>query len=73
VTVYPGPDTGPITLIASMDDELGLTVGVSRDHDGVCISAGGVLIMLSADGAHALRAALGEAITEAILWGLTNE
>lgn len=73
MTVYPGPDTSPTALIASMDDERGLSISVYRDHDGVRIDVAGAEIMLSYFSAHALRNLLIEAITEAELWGLAHE
>lgn len=80
MTVYPGPGTGSTALIASMDDERGLTISVYRDHDGIRIDAGGTEIMLSTasidamtGSIHALISLLHEASTEAILWGLSHE
>jgi hypothetical protein len=73
VTVYPGPDTGPVALIASMDDDRGLTLNVYRDHDAVRIDVAGAEIMLCADDCHALVALLKNAVIDAELWGLAHE
>jgi len=73
MTVYPGPDTGSTRLVASMDDERGLSVTVYRDHDGVRINVAGAEVMLSADAAHSLISLLRDAVIDAELWGLSHE